>query len=55
MSAVDHFGSIIANFENDIQPSEEEWRATFNCTGYKALRNDEDIRYNIELVFLPKR
>lgn len=55
MSAVDLFWSIIANLENDIQPSEESWNAMFHCTGYKALRNDEDIRYNIELVFLPSK
>jgi len=55
MSAVDYFWNIVAKLEKDIQPSEEEWKAMFKCTGYKALRNDEDIRYNIELVFLPSK
>ncbi|PKP32701.1 MAG: hypothetical protein CVU00_11435 [Bacteroidetes bacterium HGW-Bacteroidetes-17] len=55
MSGVNYFWRIIGKLEKDIQPSEEEWKAMFNCIGYKSLRNDKDIRYNIELVFSPSK
>lgn len=55
MSGVDYFWNIIGKLQKDIHPSEEEWKAMFNCIGYKSLRNDKDIRYNIELVFLPSQ
>lgn len=57
MSAMDHLWKIIDKLEKDINPSEKEWKALFETSGYKALGdwNNEKTREKFELVFSPSR
>ncbi|HEV7782080.1 MAG TPA: DUF5700 domain-containing putative Zn-dependent protease [Chitinophagaceae bacterium] len=57
LTAMEHVWKIIGKLEKEVKPSEDEWKALFETPGYKALGdwNNDNIRKNFELVYLPSR